>query len=344
MQHRNSGPEGATVRMHCLLPLAIVLSLFEVVSTFFIHGYKVQPFPHPRVPNCYSLLRNATTPASIHCLPSVLVAGFPKCGTSALYGLLELHPFTIGTRSKEYCIRGSNNLVTYLKGLPGPEDIDGKVLVSGCLFFKTPQQIVRLKPKSLKILLLVREYAERAWAAYNFWCDPQFDVTCATSFDWTTKDHYRSPEMFHEIVLAQDRNISLKLWNPTVLRDAPRYYRDRIQQYTDLVPPQDVHVIHSAQLEASPEVVWKGVSDFLNHSLISSPHPAMEVFRSRRYNTQDNKGEKNFRSSAEYQSQLYPVSGNRSMLPRTREILNEHWRLDCLWLKENYNLTSLEVC
>jgi hypothetical protein len=138
----------------------------------------------------------------------------------------------------------------------------------------------------------------------------------------------------------------LDLWLPTLLREAPRYYRDNIHQYAAVIPPQDLHVIHSKELETSPEVVWKGIAKFVNHSLISpsAPHPQIKLFQSRRYNTQQHKGDTNYQSSGEYQSQLYSLSGNRPMLPETRQILTEHWKSDCLWLKETYNLTTLEAC
>jgi hypothetical protein len=123
---------------------------------------------------------------------------------------------------------------------------------------ESPRQIFELlKPKSLKALIIMRDYAERAWSAYNFWCEPRIDAKCEKLGQWVTKDHYRSPEMFHELILAQYRQIALDLWFPTLLREAPRYYRDNIRQYAD-------------------------------HPLIS-----------RRYNTQDHKGEASYQSSRE---------------------------------------------
>jgi hypothetical protein len=311
-------------------------------STLFIDDHEIQPFPH-EVPNCYSLRNSKSTVTSVHCLPSVLVAGFRKCGTSALYGFLSLHPSTIGTVRKEHCI-GKGTIVTYLKTLPTPKDIEGKILISGCLYFETLREMLRLKPTSMKVLLTIRDYAERAWAAYNFWCLPQVDG--CPEFTITTKADYRSPEMFHEIVLAQVRNLTLNLWLPTLLREAPRYYRDNIHQYAAVIPPQDLHVIHSKELETSPEVVWKGIAKFVNHSLISpsAPHPQIKLFQSRRYNTQQHKGSANFQSSKDYTGESYSITGNRPMLPETREIITERWKPDCLWLKETYNFTTLEAC
>jgi hypothetical protein len=346
-----------------LIPLYLIIldfsPHFSVATPLLTEGrYEVEPFPHPEIPNCYSLRlldltlgraigsSSNTTAITIHCLPSILVLGFPKCGTSALYNLLELHPSIIGTPNKEYCISRSH-MMTYLKGLPPPEKLHGKVLVSGCLFFSTAQQIFRvLKPKPIKTLFIVRDYAERAWAAYNFFCDLRIDFKCPGSTHWATKNHYRSPEMFHEIILAQHRNFTLNIWFPTLLQEAPRYYRDNIHQYGKFLESQDIHVIESNQFETSPDIVWKGIAKFLNYSVISSTasHPQIQLFTSRRYNTQQHKGESKFVSSRDYQSQRYAISGNRPMLPRTREILTERWRPDCLWLKETYHLSSLEAC
>jgi hypothetical protein len=345
------------MRFVVLALVCISFRFFEAVGEILTHGqYEIEPFPHPEIPNCYTIRPhmmgrtfvaklNPTT-RTIHCLPSILVLGFPKCGTSALYGLLHLHPSTLGTVHKEYCIH-ENDIVAYLKGLPSPEKVQGKVLISGCLLSTTAQQIFQfLKPKSIKALFMIRDYAERAWAAYNFWCDPRIDFKCEKPAQWVTENHYRSPEMFHEIILAQHQHIPLNLWFPTFLQEAPRYYQDNIHLYAEMIPPQDLHVIDSNQLETSPDIVWKEIAEFLNHSLISSTafHPQIEQFRSRRYNTQQNKGDANYEPSEKYQSQRYSISGNRSMLPRTREILTEHWKPDCLWLKETYRLSSLKAC
>ena len=35
---------------------------------------------------------SSSTPTTKQCLPHVLLAGMPKCGTSTLFGLLSFHP------------------------------------------------------------------------------------------------------------------------------------------------------------------------------------------------------------------------------------------------------------
>lgn len=55
---------------------------------------------------------------------------------------------------------------------------------------------------SLKSLISTRVYA-----AYNYWCNDVFDANCdAKGSHWIDdKRHYRTPELFHELVLAGDK-------------------------------------------------------------------------------------------------------------------------------------------
>jgi hypothetical protein len=64
-------------------------------------------------------------------------------------------------------------------------------------------QLDRFKPHGKKFILLFRDPADWLWATFNFWIDPNLDAIPAESHDWLSPDfHYRSPELFHELVAS----------------------------------------------------------------------------------------------------------------------------------------------
>lgn len=295
--------------------------------------------------SCFALLNGRGTHRSADnsnstrhrevCLPQIMVGGVKKCGTSALFQLLAGHQSTLPTVSKEFCPH-PRDMLSYLNRLPRLEQAQNKTIVSGCLF---EDDVIRaysaLEAFDLKVILVVRDFAERAWAAYNFWCEPGLDQPCRKQYSWTNDQHYRSPEMFHELVRAQQVQPDIRLWMPGLLTGAPTHYKDVVTKWTNTFGDANVLVISQHDLEADIASVWPKIAEFTGLDL---NHVALEKWSSRRYNTQDNKGDKSFKQATKYVPSVYPISGNRPMLNETRAILSEAWREDCLWLKTKYGL------
>ncbi|CAE6964550.1 Hspbap1 [Symbiodinium sp. KB8] len=64
--------------------------------------------------------------------------------------------------------------------------------------------------KGVKLLFVVREPADYLWAAYNFWILP--GEPKGLQDDWTdTTKHTRSPELFHDLVVADGK---MPAWQP----------------------------------------------------------------------------------------------------------------------------------
>ena len=67
------------------------------------------------------------------CYPKIIVSGHPKCGTSAMYALLAMHPSVISSRYKENCLfQHKSSIFNYFSTLPSSIK-KGKVLVGGCI-------------------------------------------------------------------------------------------------------------------------------------------------------------------------------------------------------------------
>lgn len=290
--------------------------------------------------NCYSV----ATPEEefTACLPEIIVGGHAKCGTSALYSLLESHPEVVGTPDKEHCYR-HDDAVRFLKHLPPLPTTHKRV--SGCITFEHNDIMLRaLRPKRpIKIIFVVRDYADTLWAAFNFWCIKHFDPDCHPGTDWTdSTTGYRSPELFHEFVMAERVTgvVRNALESPYT---TPLVFTDKIRAYERIVGKGNVLVLDADALTSSTRSTWLEIAKFAG---LSPHHPSLPLFRARRYNAQDrfeHRGASSYKASANHVTGLYAASGHRPMLDHTRRMIHAAWHRDCTLLNEAYNL-SLGAC
>jgi hypothetical protein len=158
------------------------------------------------------------------------ILGFPKAGTSQLFNLLVSHPQAEPVfKRKEYCIDHGHFLdYTLPQHLNNPNvlrDLRKKLFgyhsymlrkrsegrtpqfVNACL---QPREVeyhlsYTALPEASKFILLFRDPADWLWASWNFWIDKNLDDRPAVDHDWATLGvHYRSPELFHELILSRE--------------------------------------------------------------------------------------------------------------------------------------------
>ena len=126
--------------------------------------------------------------------PNIIIAGFPKCGTSFLWTTLISHPsIKLAHKDKEYC----GNSFTQPRG-------DGYLTINACI---NPTVAIQRhncfnRPEKTMFILSVRNPADYSWAAYNYWTNPQ-DVNENLPERWATPEkNYRSAQLFHEYIVA----------------------------------------------------------------------------------------------------------------------------------------------
>lgn len=86
----------------------------------------------------------------------------------------------------------------------GREDI---VTINGCV---NPRElrwhIDYVRPEGVKFIILLRDPADLLWSAFNFWHNNDLDRSQLLPGAWTDgASDYRSPELFHELVLAEKK-------------------------------------------------------------------------------------------------------------------------------------------
>jgi hypothetical protein len=78
--------------------------------------------------------------------------------------------------------------------------------VNACLDTVTTMMMRQYLGRTLnsKVIFLVRDPADWLWSSYNFWTySRHMDLLNSTTRDWTAAPRqYRSPELFHQMLLA----------------------------------------------------------------------------------------------------------------------------------------------
>jgi hypothetical protein len=113
----------------------------------------------------------------------VLIAGYQKCGTTALHTFLSVHPKIIGSSPKELDYfnykenfnKGDKYYHTHFKNKPFLSNYRGYQFMEASPSYATDADVVltakRIQDynKNIKIILLVRNPIERAYSAWNMY-------------------------------------------------------------------------------------------------------------------------------------------------------------------------------
>lgn len=144
------------------------------------------------------------------CYPSIIITGVPKCSTSAIFALLQSLKYVYSNPIKENCpfVR-EISIVQYFASLPQRVGVNQFVL-DGCIDIKGNMMMRKmLRQPNTFYIVMVRNFADMMWSAYNYWCDEKIEHYCPSS-RWVNNEHHiRSPELFHAIVLS-DKNVTIK--------------------------------------------------------------------------------------------------------------------------------------
>ncbi|KAG7371314.1 sulfotransferase family protein [Nitzschia inconspicua] len=184
-----------------------------------------------------------------------------------------------------------------------------------------------------KVILILRDPADWLWASYNFWTHSKHhDLLKAARADWAESPRqYRSPELFHEMLLAgSDR------FGPTA--ELIGKFRDRISNlFTRVIAaacrdsPSQVLVIKAEDMtpdRINTSQLMQRLADFLGVSL--------DGFDSSILNSFSNCGNKRgVDAKCSKASSAYAVAGNRSMMEESRDLVYLYFAEECwLWAKE----------
>ena len=210
-------------------------------------------------------LNDQVTHYGSFCYPVIVITGVRKSSTSALYNLIKDHPQTINTDIKENCAYqdSSRSIIQYFNSLPRNIE-NSKILFDGCPDMKGNMKMRKMlrNPNTFYILLL-RDYSDWIWSAYNYWCNPLYEKECSTGNYWTdTQTHIRTPEIFHDIVQGSMNGtlLSSPLLFDYPCQKASNMFKSYLNVLWDNVPVKQTLVLASEDLEDNPGEVWSRIA------------------------------------------------------------------------------------
>lgn len=287
---------------------------------------------------CYEL-KTTEFKSRRFCYPAIMITGYPKCGTSAIFDLIAHHPATkaVGARGKENCRRfvetdetGALSRWWYLKTLKKEfYTSKDKYLVDGCIYTQFNMKINSLlkNPRTVYIVI-IRDYANFLWSYYNYWCKKGYDDNCGSG-NWAIAGvHKRTPDLFHNILL-QGNNATNPLPTIDPCKDSKTFFRTYLETLWKQIPKHMTIVVANELLETYPEEVWQRIALITG---INQTHPNIEKFKKLRVNTQSNRGVNLREDKSAYNRGIYNTSGFKPMREDTRTMLNACWLEDCVWV------------
>jgi len=294
--------------------------------------------------------------------PDLNVAGLHKCGTSQLTHIIISHPkvrkfrkegmelffkhdylFDSIANSKEEQLEFQTNLHEFHKNLYNEQmeligdndETKSQLTVASTLV--VDDAVLRSRflqsKKPTRFFILTRDPADWLWAAWNFWLDSELDSKPAEwpKRGWASqKLQYRSPELFHELLLGADRVKSHSWFHR--LRDAavnsPRRYiaafgKDNIffARNEDMLP---VYVDSKG-----------GLLDRLSNFTGLDREGFRASVAKQIHNCNDVKGNEEVCNKT---SSSYSIAGGRPMLPESRRLVYLFFATECKLWKEEFGI------
>jgi len=275
----------------------------------------------------------------VHSIADLNIVGAPKAGTSQLYRILAGHRDAQAwhEKMKEHCF--SRRL--RLKSMK-PNQIRDKLLqfhqselqrhinttaktVNGCHWFDDIELSWRyVQPSNARYIYIMRDPAEWLWAAWNFWQQQGMDSKYRDELWAKENTHYRSPELFHELVASGDKTLG----GNALLERLDQLTRNAVRLKHMM---GDKALILKGE-DMTPDLVKDAVLPRLSEftGLDSS------AFDPDTYGTITNCNQnKGINTSCSKKSGAYPIAGGRDLLPETRTIIYMRYWEECkLWARE----------
>jgi hypothetical protein len=259
------------------------------------------------------------------------------CMRGAMHTLWELQPFTqemtaLKAQVQQNLFRWHSGLANHLQSplfSYAPPNNDSKnitrktepLTVNGCVnWHDLWLHLHYAKPVNKKYVIVLRDPADWLWATFNFWIDASLDSNLdGNEKQWASADkHYRSPELFHELILSDIQtnsgaNMLIGLKQGTVV------YGRRL---VSLVGRENVLFLRNEDLLPERIDLAGGVLDQIS----DFTHLDRTQFQENKglhsfTNCNNKKGLTNACGSDMTTRGSYEISGNRTMLGATRKFI-----------------------
>lgn len=324
--------------------------VFETYPSVVLRGnQEMRDIGFPRT-RCFS---SDGVPTNHVCAPSVLVAGYEKCGTSALYFKLAKHPQILSHPfKKEHCplndtAEGTWNWISHPAMMRTYFEKNNSLLLNGCIALQSKPlaltELVRISP-GIKLLISLRNFADWSYSYYSYRCVPGFDTGCDKLKALNQKGLWkntRNPQNFANIVNSVgDEN------NPTphpsfrIIRPSVLLYRPWLENMIRIVGRQSILILRQEDLTFSPNQTLSSIAQFIGIDETKFPPEAMSLVS----NTNDRPSQVISVQNSTRKEVSNIVNSGSVIFEETRAILNKFWQDECIWLRDSIGVHFSEAC
>jgi hypothetical protein len=191
-----------------------------------------------------------------------------------------------------------------------------------------------IPPTNAKFFLLLRDPADWLWAGFNFWVgdlDIRFAHTQKDKLWASAKSEYRSPELFHELIVSGHATTS----GSNLLEKLRRQTVTAGRRIVDLVGRENVLFLRNEDM--LPENIDQTdgmldqIANFTGLERSKFTGPVLHTMM----NCNDNKGFSKTCQDDVSSRGAYAIAGDRHMLEKTRAFIYLHYQEECqIWAKE----------
>ena len=348
----------------------------ELIQSEFIHVRPIPSLEHLHPPHsCFEAKRNVSeTEVITLCYPLIIVAGLFKCGTSALFEMLDQHDRIYGGIIKENCIYKpyyndhEDALWRFLLSLEkqtheaikiAQSTTKDQTLLSGSMQCNPVHvKLLRIKAETLKNVFLIRNYADWTWSTFNFYFLKNLEKESRERERKIGKYHPQEyADLFHELVeasLAHSHSIDgVDISNTLELmmnyfKDPASPFQMHYKQLLDSTQDdQNILITNNELLSEDPELFWAKLTEFLGFRPrgLWASHPSMHKWKNKNYRVNSGNAPRSIsnNSTLTHVHGVYADSGGRPLRFDTIALLNKVWYEECLWA---YNMTGYkyEAC
>jgi hypothetical protein len=216
-----------------------------------------------------------------------------------------------------------------------------KLSVNACLDTITSMMMRQYLDRTTnsKVIFMVRDPADWLWSSYNFMTFPKHIDLLSTNMNSraTAPEQYRSPELFHEMLLAGSDRFGPTAELIGVLRDRINNLFSRVIAAAAAADKENNNIASNILVvkteDMKPDRIQSSgfiakLADFLGVSIDGFDASVLQSFS----NCGNSHGTHDRCSKA---SAAYAVAGNRSMLEQSRDLIYLYFAEECkLWAEE----------
>eukprot|EP00002_Diphylleia_rotans_P026718 TRINITY_DN5343_c0_g1_i1.p1 TRINITY_DN5343_c0_g1~~TRINITY_DN5343_c0_g1_i1.p1 ORF type:complete len:779 (-),score=131.73 TRINITY_DN5343_c0_g1_i1:291-2627(-) len=213
-----------------------------------------------------------------HCLPSYVIFGFPKCGTSSLHYYINHHPNVQSPRVKEtdYFSHWVDNGLTpsyytsLFPNIQSPHNITGEATTKYGSSLVTPSRVMEMLPYA-RLIVLVRDPAEQVYSDYLMfvdWVKDEIKKFGKGSLPYPFDEFIRNPQFTSICWEKNGCKPDGSSWSYECTKKCRRYgeaiYVDWLKNWFSVFPKKQILVLQTEEMKKNPLAVMRKVEEHLS--------------------------------------------------------------------------------